>query len=309
MYQLWYEKFRPQTTSEYVWRDPVMRDKVMEWIANGSVPHLLLSGKSGLGKSALAHMVLSELKVPKSDILIINASKERQIDRLEAKIMGFISTFPEWNNPHQVKYVLLEEADSMSLVSQKFLRMELERNVAHVRFIFTCNYREKIETALVGRCQEYHFTALDYGEFVERLIVILDAEKVEYQTEVLADYVSHAYPNLRKCIGMLEQGTVGNVLRRRSESEGKTFDYLVEVRDMFKKGQHKTAREAIVAQTSVEQYPEVFRFMYQNLDLWGEDQDKQDRALLVIRDGLYRHSIVCDPEINLSATIVELVRL
>jgi DNA polymerase III delta prime subunit len=309
MHELWVEKYRPDNTQDYVWRDPVMKEKVAEWIAAGSLPHLLLSGKSGLGKSSLAFLMLKLLRVPKSDILEINASKERKIDELQDKIVGFLSTYPEWDNEHQIKYVLLEEADSMSIAAQKFLRHELERNVRHVRFVFTCNYREKIEPAIIGRCQEYHFTALDYEEFVQRLLNILDAEKVQYDIEILSDYVENAYPDLRKCIGMLEHGTVGGVLRSRNASEGKTFDYLLDVRDLFNSGKHKQAREMIVSQTNVEQYPEVFRFMYQNLDLWGEDSDTQDRALLVIRDIVYRHAIVCDPEINLSAGIVELTRL
>ncbi len=305
----WTEDYRPQTFDEYVWRDPVMKAKVREWIDKGAVPHLLLSGKSGLGKSSLAWMILNELKVPKIDILDLNASRERKIGGLEEKIMGFISTYPEWNNPHGIKYVLLEEADSLSFLSQKFLRSELERNIGHVRFIFTCNYREKLETAIIGRCQEFNFIALDQEEFVQKLIYILDCEKVTYEVSDLVDYVDAAYPDLRKCIGLMETNTVGGVLNPIKAGEGRDFDYLLEVRDMFLAGKHKQARELMVNQTNVDQYPEVFRYLYQNLDLWSTNPDSQDRALVIIRDGIWRHATIADPEINLSATIVELVRL
>lgn len=197
----------------------------------------------------------------------------------------------------------------MSLLAQKFLRDELERNVNHVRFAFTCNYPEKIEVAIVGRCQQFHFEALNQEEFVQRLIEILSAEKVEFETDILFDYIDNAYPDLRKCIGMVQQGTVNGVLHPRNEGEGRAFDFLIEVSDLFRAGKHKVAREMIVAQASVEQYPEIFRFLYQNLHLWGDEPDQQDAALILIRDGLFKHNFIADPEINLSACIVELTRL
>jgi hypothetical protein len=94
-----------------------------------------------------------------------------------------------------------------------------------------------------------------------------------------------------------------------SKSEGRAFDYLVEVAGMFKANNHRAARELIVSQASLDEYPEIFRFLYQNLELWGDTPDKHDDALLIIRDGLYKHSVVAEPEINLSATILQLCRL
>lgn len=306
---IWTHKYQPQTVEEYVWRDIVMRDKVLEWVAEGALPHLILSGKSGLGKTALARLLLKLLKVPKGDILEINASRARKIDDLQDRITQFCSTYTMIDNEHGIKYVLLEEADSMSLLAQKFLRAELESNVGHVRFIFTCNYREKIEPAIIGRCQHFHFEALEMEEFVIRLSAILDAEQVKYEVPTLIEYIESAYPDLRKTINMIQQSTVDGVLQPMSKSEGRAFDYLVEVAGMFKANNHRAARELIVSQASLDEYPEIFRFLYQNLELWGDTPDKHDDALLIIRDGLYKHSVVAEPEINLSATILQLCRL
>jgi replication factor C small subunit len=306
---LWTEKYRPSTLDEYVWRDTVMREKVKEWIAEGAIPHLILSGKSGLGKTSLAKLILGQLGIPKGDILEINASKERKIDEVQERVVNFCSTYTMIDNNTGIKYVLFEEADSMSLLAQKFLRAELETNVNHVRFLFTCNYKEKINPAIIGRCQHFHFEALEMEEFVVRLSTILDSENVQYSIEHLIEYIENAYPDLRKCINMIQQSTVGGVLTPMNKGEGRSFDYLSEVTKMFQQGAHKMARELIVEQATVDEYPEIFRFMYQNLELWGTTPDHQDDALLLIRDAIYRDAIVADREINLSATLCELSRL
>lgn len=306
--ELWVEKYRPKKLDDYVWRDQVMKNKIKEWINQGAVPHLILSGKSGLGKTSLAHLIINELNVPTADILEVNASKARGISEMEDSINGFISTYPMFDNKHDVKYVILEEADSMSHLAQKFLRAELEKNVNHVRFIFTCNYRNKIEPAIIGRCQEFTFQALNENEFINRVIYILDQENVEYTQEDLVDFIDKSYPDLRKCIGMIQNATIDGKLYPLTENDGRSYDYMLEVSEMFSNGKHKEARELITSNATPEQYPDIFRFLYTNLELWGDTTDKQDDALIIIRDGVYKHNIVCDQEINLSATILELTR-
>ena len=305
---LWAEKYRPARLADYVWRDPDMKAKFKEWITEGALPNLLLSGKSGLGKTSLLKMCLNELGVPSGDVLEINASRERKVDDIQDRILSFAATYPMIDNPHGLKYVLLDEADSMSPLAQKFLRAEIDNYHKTTRFLFTCNYPSKIIPALIGRCQQFHFEALDQSEFVVRLGAILEAEKIEYQIDTLLPFIEETYPDLRKCINLVQQSAVGRELRPLQKNDGKADDYILTAIEHFKAKRFNEGRKLIVSQASVEEYPDVYRFLYQNLDLWG-DQSAQDAALLIIRDGLYKHTLICDPEINLSAVILELCNI
>ena len=115
---LWFEKYRPKTLDEYVWQDQNLREKAEEWLSEGALPHLLLSGVSGTGKTSLAKLMLILLGIPSGDILTIYASRERKIDEVQDRVVNFASTWAL--NSSGFKYVLLDEADSLSPLSQKF---------------------------------------------------------------------------------------------------------------------------------------------------------------------------------------------
>lgn len=305
---LWVDKFIPNNMDEYVWRDAAMRRKFEEFIANGGMPHLLLAGRAGLGKTSLLKLMLKMLGVPDGDILFIKASNVRGIDEVQTRVMGFVQTFPMLENEHGLKYIILDEADMLSPQSQKFLRSEMESFSSTARFLLTCNYPQKIDPAILSRCQKFFFEAIDMESFIVRVSDILDAENVKYDLDHLVEYIDASYPDLRDCIGSVELNTVGGVLQPKPKSDSKSMDWLVDAVALFKKNQHTAARKMIIAQATVEEYPDVYRFLYQNLELFG-DQDQQDDALVIIRDGLYKHSLVADPEINLAATIVQCARL
>lgn len=302
MTTLWVEKYRPTTLDDYVWKDPTQRTTVESWIASGSLPHLLLSGLPGTGKTSLAKLMLRVLGVPKADILEVNASRERKIDEVQARILNFVQTWPIGD----MKYVLLDEADSLSPLSQRFLRGEMETYHDICRFILTCNYPEKIIPALHGRCQGFRFEQLDETDFITRAGQILVTEGVEFDVDDLMGYVKVTYPDLRKCINLLQQASASGKLPPLTSDEAASKDYMLEMVNLFKSGRFTEARKLIVGQAQVEEYPEVFRFLYRNLDLFGSTEDQQDRALVAIRDGLYKAALVHDAEINLSATLAEL---
>lgn len=308
MTALWVDSHAPKTLDDYVWRDETMRSKFEEWIGEGALPHLLFSGRAGMGKTSLARLLTKSLNVPDGDVLFVKASRERKVDLLEDRITGFAQTYPMIDNPHGIKYIILDEADSMSLQAQKFLRSEMDHYSATVRFIMTCNYPEKIMPAISSRCQSFHFEALSQEAFILRVMGVLAAEKVEYDNQVLTDYIEESYPDLRRCIGLVQKNTVAGVLTSKTE-ESRTLDYMIDAVELFKNRRHTEARKIICAQVQPEEYPQVFRFLYENVALFGDTPDQQDDALVIIRDGLYKHSIVADAEINLSATIVQLVRI
>lgn len=306
---LWTEKYRPQDFEQYVWRDQNMRLKAEEWLKEGAMPNLVLSGRSGLGKTSFAKMMLKKMGVPAGDVLTINASHERKIDELEDRIMGFVQTYAMLDNPTGIKYVLLDEADSLTPLAQRFLRAEIETYAKTARFILTCNFKEKISAPILGRCQVFHFEALGQEEFVTRIVEILDGENVQWTIEVLEEYIEKGYPDLRKCINLVQQSTIGGVLKPFKADDSSGADYMIAAVDLFKAGRFTEARRLIVGQASIEEYPEIFKYLYTNLHFWGDSENLQDDALIIIRDGLYKHALCADGEINLSATIAELARL
>jgi replication factor C small subunit len=302
MKELWTEKYRPRTVSDYVFRDNNQKEQVSGWLASGAMPHLLFSGAPGTGKTTLAKVLLNELDVNDMDILEINASNENNVDTIRNKITNFASTMPFGD----IKYVLLDEADYITPNGQAALRGVMEMYHTSCRFILTCNYPQRIIPALHSRCQGFHIEKLDITEFTARIATIGISEGVDLDLETLDTYVQATYPDLRKCINLVQQNVVGGVLQKPQAGDSGTADWMLDVVALFKKGDYKAAREMIVTQARPEEYDEVYRFMYRNLDLWGSTTLQQDQAIVIIRDGMVKSVSCADPEINLSATLIEL---
>lgn len=304
--ELWVDRHMPSSLDEYVWKNAFLRQKIEEMITNGAPSnHLLFSGKSGTGKTTLALLMLKLMGVEPLDIMVINASRERKIEALEERVTQFCVTHPFGD----MKYVVFDEADALSLLSQKFLRGEIESTQSCTRFIMTCNYPEKIVPPIRSRMTEFAFEALDVEEFVARLETILHKEGVEFSTDDLCDYVGRFYPDMRKTINTLQQYTVKGKLRAFSDDGAEAKDYLLEMVDLFRAGRFQEARRLIVEQAQIEEYPDIFRYCYKNLALWGDTPEQQDDALLVIRRGVLNHGQISDAELNLSAMLVELSRV
>ena len=161
MKELWVEKYRPKTLKEYVVRDDAQRQQIQSWINDKAIPHLLLSGAPGVGKTTLAKVLFAELEVSSYDVLEINASRENSVDTVREKINSFVQimTFGAY------KYVLLDEADYMSPNGQAALRGVMEMYHTSARFILTCNYPNRVIPALHSRCQSFHMETIDKNDF------------------------------------------------------------------------------------------------------------------------------------------------
>lgn len=302
MKHLWTEVYRPKNIKDYVFRDAKQKAQVSGWITDGALPHLLFSGAPGTGKTTLAKVLLNELGISDLDVLQINASNENNVDTIRNKITNFSSTMPFGD----MKYVLLDEADYITPNGQAALRGVMETYHTSCRFILTCNYPQRVIPALHSRCQGFHIEKLDITEFTARVATICVTEGVDIDLETLDTYVQATYPDLRKCINLVQQNVVDGSLQKPQAGDGNTSDWMLSAIDLFKKGQYKPAREIIVGQARPEEYEEVYRFMYRNLELWGSTQLQQDQAIVIIRDGMAKNSLCADAEINLSATIIEL---
>ncbi len=302
MKELWTEKYRPSSIGTYVFRDEGQRQQVSGWVQEGALPHLLFSGAPGTGKTTLAKVLLTELEVDDMDILEINASNENNVDTIRNKITNFSSTMPFGD----IKYVLLDEADYITPNGQAALRGVMEMYHTSCRFILTCNYPQRIIPALHSRCQGFHIEKLDINEFTARLAQICIDEGVEVDLDTLDTYVQASYPDLRKSINLVQQNVVDNVLQRPQDGDQAQSDWMLSAIELFKEGKYKDARNMIVSQARPEEYEDIYKFMYRNLGLWGKTEQQQDQAIVIIRNGMAKSSLCADPEINLSATLIEL---
>jgi replication factor C small subunit len=303
--KLWTELYRPNTIEEYVFKDEAQKRQVKSWVKERSIPHLLFSGAAGIGKTTLAKVLLHELGIEEYDVLEINASRENNVETVRDKIINFVQMIPF--GPFKV--VLLDEADYMTPNAQAILRGVMETYSSTSRFILTCNYPNKIIPALHSRCQGFHVEKTDQTEYTARVATILVTENVEFDLDTLDTYVKVAYPDLRKCINLVQQNVSDGVLLSPTIGGSDSSDYKIEMVELFKAGKIRAARELLCSRAQAEEMESIFRWLYENLELFGDTEEKKDSALLIIKQGLVDHTLVADAEINLAAVLVKLARL
>ena len=306
MKYLWVEKYRPTTIDEYVFRDDGQKQQIESWIKQQEIPHLLFSGSAGIGKTTLAKILCNELDINEYDIMFSNGSKEgRKIEWVD-KLISFCQTIPFG----AFKVVIIDEADFLNPMSvQPALRNLMEDYSSTVRFILTCNYPQKIIPALHSRCQGFHIETVDREEFTARVATILIKESIDLDLDTLDTYVKATYPDLRKCINSVQMNSGTGTLLPPNKSDKNEADWRLDMVTMFKAGKINEARKMICKAARPEEMEDIYRWLYDNLDLISEHEAIQDKAILVIKQGLVDHTLVADPEINLAATLIRIAAL
>lgn len=305
MLHLWVEKYRPQTLNDYVFQNSDQQAQFQSWVKAGSIPHILLTGPAGTGKTSAARMLINELNLDSLDVMEINASNDNRIEVMRDRIINFASTRPFGD----LKVILLDEADYLTPPSQAALRGVMEQFHETCRFILTGNYANKIIPALHSRCHGIVLDRLDITEFTARAATILVNENVNFDLELLDTYVRANYPDMRKCINGLQMNSRDGQLQPNNDKSGSSADYLVSAVELLKKRDLRSARKLICSNFRPDEVESLYRWMYDNLDLWSSDENAQDQAIIIIRKALVNSRMVADQEINLSAALCELANI
>lgn len=316
---LWVEKYRPRCLDELI-IDDATSTYLRELREKKEIPHLLLHGTQGLGKTSLAKILAYDvLGLTKSDVLYINASEKTGIDVIRSEIMGFAVAKSFDGN---LKVVILDEVDGLSAATsgvgktsaQQALRNVMEECSHNVRFILTTNYLNKVSKPLISRCVDIKFDRPPLKAIVVRLLEIARKEHIivpEDQKVALAKLAQFAYPDIRKTIQLLQKFCITGTLHISLESlQVKDLEFASELLIRIRSGAaldqlRRTwlENEVRFANDYHDLLRNVFQCVYQCAEIAGPCKRSM---LLIISEAMYRHATVMDPEINFFAAMMQL---
>jgi len=300
--ELWVEKYRPTTTSEYIFQNSEHEESFHDMIREKSIPNLLLSGIAGTGKSTISRILIKSINLDPCDILILNSSDENNVDTVREKIKNFVTAY----SFSGFKIVVLEECDYLSANAQAVLRVLMEDYSNTTRFILLANYEHKIIPAIRSRCQTFQFNKTNKNHIAEYTANILINEKIEFELDVLDNHINKFYPDIRKIVHSLQQMSFDKILKEpNSKSDS---DYTFEIIELMENNNWIKIRELLCLNVSYEEWEDVYTFLYENLDKCKKfkNKDKWDEGIITIAEHLDMHTRTANPEINASAMLIKL---
>ena len=294
--RLWVEKYRPTKLEDYVGNDSI-KSKVKVYLQSGEIPHLLLYGKAGTGKTTLAKLIIKNIDC---DYIYINASDENNVDTVRNKVREFSSSIGF--NP--LKIVILDEADYMTPNAQAALRNLMETFSKHTRFILTCNYVEKIIDPIQSRCQVFGVTPPSRKDVAERLLFITKNENIVEDKEAIVTIVNSTYPDIRRSINALQRQIVNGKISI-DEASLLEAEYMTKVLDELKTGKSFTRIRQIIADSQVKNFEDLYRYLFDNIDEYANDTAA---CILILAESQYQSAFSVDKEINIMGMISKLLQ-
>ena len=296
---LWVEKYRPKNLENYIGNEH-LKSKVEHYLESGDVPHLLLYGKAGTGKTTLAKLIINNIEC---DYLYINASDENNVDTVRTKVKNFASTI----GFKDTKVIILDECDYITPNAQAALRNLMETFSKHCRFILTCNYVERIIDPIQSRCQSFQIIPPSKQEVAKHLHKILVKENVIDKPEDIKILVETGYPDIRRIINSAQRNVVANQLKLDTSSIIQN-DYKLKLVKILETQDKKTAFKEIrqlLADNKVTDFADLFRLLYDEVDTWGKGHVAE--CILIIARYELSDGQVVDKEINAMAMLIELL--
>ena len=296
---LWVEKYRPDNLDTYIGNDH-LKSKVSAYLESGDLPHLLLYGKAGTGKTTLAKILVKNIEC---DYLYINASDENNVETVRTKVKNFASTmgFKDY------KIIILDECDYITPNAQAALRNLMETFSKHCRFILTCNFVERIIDPIQSRCQSFQIVPPSKKEVAKHIHNILLQENVMSDMKDLKVLIDSGYPDIRRVINASQRNVVKGKLKLDTTSIIQN-DYKLKLLKILKTQNKKNAFKDIrqlLLDNKITDFADLFRLLYDEVDGWGKGHVAE--CILIIARYELSDGQVPDKEINAMAMLIELL--